>query len=293
MKRTSYAKLSNRWKILNTIVIDILALITILPVFVMVTTALKPITEIYTDTLTFFPANPTLDAFRTVLSSDPWLVYFRNTLIVAVINVTVSLLINSMAGFAFARVKFRGKNALFFIAMIAMMIPSQVTMLPLFILIRNFPFAGGNNWLGMGGTGFYNTLIGVCLPALAGSYGVFLCRQFYISFPESLDDAAAVDGCNPWRTYFMIFLPLSKPIFATLGILKLTGAWNDYIWPLVMLQNKNLWTLQLGLAVYKGQSMIDWNLLMAATLLVASPLLLCFLLGQKLFVKSIVITGMK
>ncbi len=280
-------------KTLNTVLMAILVLVCVMPVIIMMMTAIKPLNEIYTDQISLLPVNPTLQPFADVLSVGDWGRYFLNTIFVVAVNVGVSLFINSLAGYAFARIDFRGKKTLFLIAMIAMMLPSQVTMLPLFMMLKNFPFVGGNNWLGAGGTGFYNTLIGVCLPALAGSYGVFLCRQYFTSFPQSLDDAAEVDGCSKWRAYFLIYLPLAKPILATLGTLKLTGAWNDYVWPLVMLQSKRNWTVQLALAVYKGQAMIDWNLLMAATLIVSTPLIICFLAGQKYFVKSIVLSGNK
>jgi multiple sugar transport system permease protein len=171
--------------------------------------------------------------------------------------------------------------------------PPQVTMLPTFLIMAKFPLAGGNNLLGAGGTGLINTYAGLVIPLVSGSYGVFLCKQFYENFPRSLDEAAEIDGANKWRTYFTIYLPNSKAILATLGLLKAVSVWNDYMWPLIMTNSENMRTVQLALTMFKTDSGIMWNQMMAGSVLVALPMFVLFLCAQKYFIQGIVTSGLK
>jgi multiple sugar transport system permease protein len=131
------------------------------------------------------------------------------------------------------------------------------------------------------------------MPHLAGSFGVFLCRQFYLNFPKSLDDAASIDGCSKFRTYFEIYLPLSGPVLATLAVLKTTFSWNEYTWPLILTNTPDMMTVQLGLAYFRTEYNIQWNQLMGASLVVMLPILIMFVFMQKYFVKGVVNTGIK
>jgi len=166
-------------------------------------------------------------------------------------------------------------------------------MIPTFLMMKLFPLFGGNNLLGQGGTGFINSYTGLVLPFIAGSFGIFLCRQYFMNFPRALDEAAQIDGASVFRVFFQIYLPLSKPILATLAIFKTTATWNDYMWPLIMTNTEQMRTVQLGLTIFRSESAVEWNLLMAATTLVVLPLVLLFLLAQKYFVQGIVTTGLK
>jgi multiple sugar transport system permease protein len=160
-------------------------------------------------------------------------------------------------------------------------------------MLRHFPLAGGNDFFGQGGLGLVNTYAGLIIPFIAGSYGVFLFRQFYLNFPHSLDDAAEIDGLGKVKTFYLIYVPLSKPVFATLGALKATQTWNEYIWPLIITTTDEMKTVQLALSFFRDEYEIQWNYLMAATAIITLPLILIYLFSQKYFVEGIVTTGIK
>ena len=168
-------------------------------------------------------------------------------------------------------------------------------MVPLFSMMRHFPLAGGNTIFGQGGTGLVNTYTGLILPYIAGSFGVFLCRQFYVSFPRELDEAATIDGCSRFGTFVRVYLPLSGSILASLTILKVTGMWNEYTWPLIMTvaSSDRVKTVQIALTSFRNEGEIFWNQLMAATLVVTAVVGVIFLCLQKYFVAGIMAGGVK
>ena len=155
------------------------------------------------------------------------------------------------------------------------------------------PLVGGNNIFGQGGQGLIDTYLGLIIPLVSGSYGVFLCKQFYESFPKSLDEAATIDGAGKWRTFFLIYVPNSKTILATLGLLKAVSVWNDYMWPLVMIKSENMKTVQLALSMFKTEGGIEWGQMLATSVMVALPMLVIFLVTQKYFINGIVTSGLK
>lgn len=279
---------------LTLLFLSVLCLIFLIPLFLMILTSLKSMPEIMASQFVWKPEQWLFSNYREAMEKGDWLVYFKNTFLVTVITVAISLVLNSMAGYGFARIPFRGRNTLFFFALTGMMVPQQITMIPVFINLKNFPLVGGNDILGHGGSGMINTYAGLILPYIAGAFGVFLCRQFYMNFPVSLDDAAKIDGCSRFMAYFRIYLPLSKPILATLAVLKASQTWNDYLWPLIMVNKDETMTVQLAVvAKFTTEYSIQWNLLMAATALIILPLLVLFIFTQKYFVEGIVTTGMK
>lgn len=269
------------------------SLIMLTPILMMVTTSFKTMDEIRSAVFSFLPEKISLDNYIMAMSNGNWFVYFRNSLLITLLAVIFSLLFNSIAGYAFARLKFRGSGALFGLLMVGLMMPAQVTMLPTFLIMARFPLAGGNNILGVGGKGLINTFAGLIIPLVSGSYGVFLCKQFYENFPRSLDEAAEIDGANKWKTFFTIYIPNSKAILATLGLMKSVSVWNDYLWPLVMTNSDNRKTVQLALTMFKVDTSIQWNQLMAASVMVALPMVILFLCCQKYFVEGIVTSGLK
>ena len=177
--------------------------------------------------------------------------------------------------------------------MLGMMIPPQAIVIPQFVILRSVPFLGGNDWMGQGGIGLLNTNWALIIPFLSGSFGIFLCRQFYTSFPKELDEAARIDGCGSFGIYARIFLPMSKQILATLCILKTAATWNDFFYPLIMTQQEEAKTVQLALQMFKGTTSTHWNWLMAGTLLTMIPVVIVFLCAQKYFVAGIAHAGMK
>ncbi|TDF92024.1 carbohydrate ABC transporter permease [Paenibacillus piri] len=264
----------------------------LLPFILMVSSSFKTSAEIHAATFHLLPEKLTFHNYTEVFANGKWGRWFLNTVYVTAVVTGVSLLFNSLGGFAFARLEFKGRNLLFMLMMLGLMIPSQITMIPVFLIIKTFPLTGGNNIFGFGGTGLINTYGGLMINHFAGAFGVFLCRQYFLNFPKSLDEAAAIDGCSPWRTYFQIYLPLSQPLLATFAVLKITDMWNDYMWPLIIVNKEDLMNVQLGLTVFKNE-VIHWELLMAGTTVVALPLIVLFLLAQRFFLEGIVTTGIK
>ncbi len=289
--------LSKTNRIQNTVlsvIFLILSIMMLFPFYIMIITAMKTPAELMNPELSLLPETFNLSNFVEAMGVGDWPLYFYNTILITVITIVVSLVINSLAGYAFARIKFPGANILFFISLIGLMIPQQVTMLPLFIFLKNFPLVGGNDLFGAGGTGFVNTYAGMLMPYIAGSFGVFMFRQHYLNFPSALDDAAKIDGLSRIGTYFHIYMPLSKPIFATLACLKATQTWNEYTWPLIITTaGDDIMTVQLALSAFRSDTETQWHLLMAATFITMIPLIILFLFAQRSFVDGIATSGIK
>lgn len=290
------ASMKGRRRLSNTLIFIALLLFSFLllvPILFVVLTAFKTDPEISLTNFQWLPSSLNWGSFEKAFAMGDWGRYFFNSLLVTAITVVGSLLFNSLAGFAFARLTFRAKNLLFVFLLIGMMVPPQSIIIPQFVMMRSVPFTGGNDWLGQGGTGLLDTYVSLILPFLSGSFGIFLCRQFYSTFPTALDDAAKIDGCGSFKTYFSIYLPLSKQILATLVILKSVATWNDFFYPLIMTQSEKMKTVQLALQMFRGSTTTHYNWLMAATLLTALPMIVVFLCAQKHFVQGVVSSGMK
>jgi len=283
----------NIYKLLTWFVVVILAALTAIPFLIMVSVSFQSMKEIYSPELVFIPTKFQFINYVNAMRNGNWGRYLFNSTYVTVIVVIVSLFINSMTGYAFARIRFKGRHFLFILLLVGMMIPPQVTMVPLFIIMRKFPLAGGNNILGIGGRGLINTYSGIIIPFIAGSFGVFLCRQFYMTFPKDIDNSALIDGCSRFKAFTKIYLPLSKPVLASLGILKFTGTWNEYTWPLIMTNSDSMKTVQIALTMFRDEAEIIWNQLMAATIISSIIIYILFLSLQKYFVAGILAGSVK
>jgi multiple sugar transport system permease protein len=269
------------------------AITMILPFLWMIATSLKPESEIFRFPPGWLPRLWKWTNYTQAMAAAPFGRYFLNTVIYAVVITASNLLLCSMAAYAFARLRFRGRNLLFILTLGTMMVPGQVTMVPVFILLKRWPLVGGNDWLGIGGHGLLNTYVGLILPGAVGAFGIFLLRQFFMTLPRELEDAARIDGCSEAGIYWRIILPLSAPALATLGIFTFTAAWNEFLWPLLITSKDSMRTLQLGLQVFQTQYTTRWDLLMAGTVLVTLPVLVIFLAGQRYFTRGIALSGMK
>ena len=280
---------------LSTAVLLFFVFVTGFPFLIMVSVSLQSMSQVYSRELILFPSNPQFINYKTAMSNGNWARYLWNSLYVTGMATILSLFINALTGYTFARVRFKGRRFLFFLLLIGMMIPPQVTMVPLFSMMRHFPLAGGNTIFGQGRTGLVNTYTGLILPYIAGSFGVFLCWQFYVSFPRELDEAATIDGCSRFGTFVRVYLPLSGSILASLTILKVTGMWNEYTWPLIMTvaSSDRVKTVQIALTSFRNEGEIFWNQLMAATLVVTAVVGVIFLCLQKYFVAGIMAGGVK
>lgn len=228
----------------------------------------------------WLPQDPTLDNYRTLFGELDFPTYFLNSAVVAIVITLGNLIFCSMLGYALAKLHFPGKKVLFGLVLGTLMVPGVVTFVPLFVLVSNL--------------GMVNTFPGLIFPFLAGPFGVFLMRQFIQSLPDELIHAARVDGAGEWRIFRSIILPLCKPALATLGILTFLTSWNNFLWPLVVAQSEERYTLPVALAIYAvGENKADYGLLMAGSVVIIVPVLLVFLVLQKHFVRGIAMTGIK
>ena len=283
-----------KWtKVVWLVGMAVVSFIMIFPIVMMISTSFKTTGEINSPVFHFLPESFHFDNYREALSTGNWGIYFRNSFIITIVSIVFSLLFNSIAGYAFARLHFRGSKALFTLLLVGLMMPPQVTMLPTFLIMAKFPFAGGNNFMGFGGSGLMNTMPGIIIPLVSGSFGIFLCKQFYENFPRSLDEAAMIDGASKWRTYFSIYIPNSIVRLATLALLKGSAVWNDYLWPLVMTNSEGMRTVQLALTMFRDETTVRWGPMMAAATLISVPMIILFLCAQKYFVQGVVSTGLK
>jgi len=286
---------TGRTIVTKTILLTILsffAFLVVMPFVLMITGSLKTVAEINASSFSVFPKVPQFSNYIEAFQRRLWGRWFLNSVYVTMLTTLVSLTVNSMAGYAFARLDFVARKILFYTVLLALMVPEQLTILPRFIILRSFPLAGGNDIFGQGGSGYVNSYEGLMLPLFAGAFGIFLCRQFFLNFPKSLDDAAEIDGYGALRTFWQIYIPNSQALLMSLGILKATFAWNDYMWPLTIVQSEKMMTVQLGLALFRDET-ISWETLLAATTVVMAPLIVLFFATQSRIVGGLVTTGIK
>jgi len=251
----------------------------VLPFLWMISTSLKPLNEVFIFPPTFLGSRIAWENYLKISERFPFWLFFLNSLKVSFVVVFAQLLTSSMAGFAFARLKFKFRDVLFALYLATMMIPGQVTMIPNFILMRTYKLV--------------DTHYSLILPALVSAFGTFLMRQYFLTIPSELEEAAKIDGCTPFDIYWRIFLPLSGPSLATLGIFVFMGTWNDFLSPLVYINTQSKMTLPLGLASMQGMYSTDWPALMAGTCISLLPVLIVFLAAQDVFIKGVTLSGLK
>lgn len=255
------------------------ALTMIFPFIWMISTSLKGMGEVFVFPPTFFGEKLVWENYLRISDRFPFGLFFFNSLKVTLIVVFAQLITSSLAGFVFARLEFKYRDLLFGLYLATMMVPAQVTMIPNFILMRFY--------------GLVDTHAALILPGLVSAFGTFLLRQFFLTIPKALEDAARIDGCTPFGIYWRIFLPLSKPALATLGVFIFMGVWNDFLGPLVFINSLEKMTLPLGLAAMQGMYSTDWPVLMAGTVLSLLPVIIIFLLAQDFFIRGVTLSGLK
>jgi len=220
-----------------------------------------------------------LDNYEEGITSFNFGIYLRNSIIVTVVATVLTLIVNSMAAFALSKYRFKGSTAIFLIMIATLMVPTTVVLIPEFLIITTLKWN--------------NTLTGVIIPTIATPTGMFLLRQYMLTLPDELMDAARVDGASEWRIFAQIIIPLSAPALAVLAIFSVMWRWNDFLWPLVVLTHNNLFTLQVGLASFQGELNVQWNLILAMTVLTLIPVSLVFAFLQRSITTGIATTGMK
>lgn len=269
------------------------ALFMLLPFYWTIVTSIKPDGEIFTVPIQWWPTRITLEHYAKAFTLVPFPRYFWNTAVIAVGGVILNLFFGSLAGYAFARMRFRGRKALFRLLLLSLMVPGIVTLIPSFIILRSFPLMGGNNFLGQGGIGFLNTYWAVLLPGAAGAFAVFLMRQFFLTLPSELADVGRIDGASEFRIFWNIYLPLATPALATLAIFTFQAGWNQFLWPLIVFSDTDMSTVQMGLQAFSYNYQTDYGPLMAASIAVMLPVVILFLALQRFFVRGIAFTGTK
>lgn len=266
--------------VVHTVLI-LCAFVFLLPFYWMLRSAVMDISQVFQMPPKWIPEPFIFSNFKEALTMLPFDQYFKNTFIVVGLGVTGTVLTASLSAYSFARLRWPGKNLFFTLIMSTMMLPYAAKLVPTFL-----------GWKEMG---LVNTFIPLVLPAWFGgtAFDMFLMRQFFMSIPKELDEAAYVDGASRFRVFFQIILPLSKPALVTVGLFAFMGFWNDFLGPLVYLNDQTKYTVAIGLTQFHGMLTSEWQLMMAAATVVLVPVLIVFALGQKYFVEGISTTGLK
>jgi len=257
----------------------LLALAMLFPYYYLVINAFKGTRGFAADPYSLIPKTFTVESIVYAWDKGRINVYLSNSALYASIVVVVQTLINAMAAYAFARVQFPGRNALFMGVLATMMLPYSVLLIPTYLIVWSL--------------GLANTIPGVVIPGFASAYGIFMLRQFFLNIPFELEDAARIDGCSRMRIFFQIILPLAQPALVTIALFTFIGEWSSFLWPLVVLSNDKLYPITVGIALFRGEHSLYYDRVFAASLLATVPLLVIFFLGQRYIIGGISLTGLK
>lgn len=269
----------NKWEQALVIFIMVVGGILVsIPFIWMISSSFKPESEVLSIPPTIIPDNPTLDNYINLFTNMNFAVYLRNTLVIVLFSF-LGLLFNAMAGYGFAKYDFKGRDKTFYIVLATMMIPGQVTMIPVYLLLNSM--------------GLTNTMAGIILPGLAVAFSIFLFRQFMTTIPDDLIEAARLDGAGEFYIFFRLVMPIAKPIFAVQGILTFIAGWNSFLWPLIIANDESLYTLSVGLSLLQGQYANNFALQMAGAAFMVVPIIIIFSFFQKYIVEGFTMSGLK
>lgn len=272
----------NKWiKLSGYLCLILIAVSMLYPFFAMLNLSFVPNGEIFNQGGKLFYSPLVLDNYINVFEKIPLWKYFFNSLFVAIVTTVCQVLISAMAGYAFARLNFKFRDGLFLIVLVTMLVPPQVNIIPLFFLMRQL--------------GWINTYQALILPGIFGGFGIFMMRQYFLSLPKDLEEAAKIDGCNIFTTFFKIVLPLALPAVATLAIFTFVTSWNSFMWPLIVTNTEAMRTLPVGLAIFKGsfREITLWGDLLACSVICTVPVVGVFFAGKKYFINDILQGGVK
>lgn len=264
-----------------------------LPFIWSLSTSLKYDEEIFSAQIQWLPSRITLEHYIDAFTIVPFARYFANSLAMGAAGVATNLFFGGLAGYAFAMLRFPGRTVLFRVLLASMMVPGVVTLIPSYLIVRSFPLVGGNDLLGQGGFGLLNSYLAVILPGAAGAFAVFLMRQFFLTLPSELGEAARLDGCDEFGIFWKVYLPLCRPALATLAIFTFQAGWNAFLWPLIVFTDPAMSTVQMGLGAFSFNRSTDYGALMAASVVVMLPVLLLFLVAQRHFTQGLAFTSTK
>lgn len=282
-----------RWAI--TLVLIAGAALIVFPFFWMILGSFKSLAE-----SNRFPPTLLPDAWDWANYREAWVGppgtlgrYLWNTILIAGLGTAGQLLVCSLAAYALAVLRLPAGNAIFGLVVATMMVPGEISLIPNFTTIRSFPLTGGNDLFGTGGTGLYDTYLGIVLPGLVGAFNIFLLRQAFRQVPRDLWEASQIDGSSTWTYLWQVLLPLSRPALVTVAIFGLVSRWNALLWPLIVTRTEELRPVQLAMIYYQGEFRTDFGVVMAASFIVTLPVILIFVLMQKQFIEGIGSTGLK
>lgn len=266
-------------RVLLYIVLILIAVIMVVPFLWMLSTSLKTQYDAVKIPPVWIPDPPQWENYVRLFTEQPMFQFMLNTIKIVFFVVLGQLFFSSLAAYSFARISFKGRNVVFFLYIATLLVPGQVTMIPTYLMFAK--------------AGLTDNHLALILPAFFSAFGVFLLRQFFMSLPRELEEAAEIDGCNPFMTYWRIMLPLVVPAMLTLGVFTLMNTWNDYMGPLIYLSSPEKYTMTLGIAYFKGVYTTQWNLVMAGSIVSVMPILIAYLCAQKYFIEGIAFSGVK
>ncbi|WAL60749.1 carbohydrate ABC transporter permease [Thermocoleostomius sinensis] len=261
-------------------VLVLYAVITLIPFLWALSASFKPLAEIISGSMNLIPRQFTFENYRQIFTQEPlFLRWLFNSVVIALSVTLLNLIFNSMAGYALARLRFRGRQFWFFLILAVLAVPSQVTLIPTFLILKSL--------------GWLNSYQGMIVPAMINATFIFMMRQFFLNFPRELEEAAALDGLDRFKTFLYIVLPLAKPALAAQAIFVFMGSWNNFLLPVVILFDPEMFTLPLGLNTFKGQYISYWNYIMAASMVFTLPVLLLYAFFNRYFIQGVTFTGGK
>ena len=261
------------------IVLILFTAVYLVPILWMILSSFKADSELFAYPPKLLPSQFSLENYTDAWNRGDFGLYFKNTTIVAVTATVLTVVINTMAGYAFAKYKFKGSTAIFMMFLATMMLPLEVLMIPIFQVVRTFHL--------------YNNFWGLIIPSAATPAGVFLVRQYFLTIPNEIMESARIDGASETKIFLRLMIRLAKPVMSVLAIFAFLWRWNDYMWPLVVIRDTKKYTVQLALANFSGQYAVDWGSLLAMSVLTMIPVLIIFLIFQKQFMKGMVAGAVK
>jgi multiple sugar transport system permease protein len=283
------------------------AILFVAPLAWLVSASFQPVGEIFSWPPQWIPENPNLEGYklffgivpegqlegrasRSAVGVERW---FINSTIVAGSITVLQLFFNSLAAYVFAKRRFPGRDVIFLVFLATMMVPQNVTLIPNYIILKSIPLFGGNDIWGVGGHGMLDSYYGLILPNAVSAFGIFLLRQYMQTIPDELLDAARIDGASEFKIFWKVVLPLCRPALAAMFIFTFTYAWEDFLWPLIITSNPDLYTAPLGLALFVTRNRTSWDMLMAGSVIATLPMVLVFMIFQRQFIRGISLSGLK
>ena len=291
-------------KVFSYLILLPVAVLFVAPFAWLISASFQPVSTIFQNPPTWIPSDPTLNGYKGFLNvgelsgaersrgSGDWK-WFVNSAVVAVIVVTLQTFFNALCAYCFAKRKFPGRDFIFLAFLATMMVPGMVLLIPNYIILQHIPLMGGNDWLGNGGHGLLNNYAGLILPQVVTAFGIFLLRQYMLSIPDQLLEAARIDGASEFRIFRTVVLPLCTPALAANAIFSFQAVWEDFFWPLIVMTDPEKYTVPVGLALFVVQNRTSWTLLFAGSVIATLPMLIVFLFLQRYFVQGIALTGVK